>query len=256
MIFGTLFSGSKGNCSIISDGETHILIDAGRSLKYITESLSTLGLNMSDISDIFITHEHSDHISALRVICKRYPSIRIHAALGTARAISDSCGECLTVHPPIFELDVGSMHISSFPIPHDAASPVGYRIKCGEHTLGYGTDIGYINESVRRGLLGCDMAILESNHDPEMLMCGPYSELLKMRIASERGHLSNDASAGLASDMADDGCTHIILAHLSETNNLPALALESAEHIHPSSGRIPCFYVASPTSPTVINHDI
>ena len=133
--------------------------------------------------------------------------------------------ESLVVHPPLFSVSVGEATLSSFPTPHDSAASVGYRIAVGDHVLGYATDLGTVTPAVEAGLLGCEAVVLECNHDEEMLRTGPYPYALKRRIAARCGHLSNTDCAAFAVKLARHGMKRLLLAHLSETNNLPELAL-------------------------------
>ena len=146
-------------------------------------------------------------------------------------------GECrvaanLVAHPPIFSLEIGNITLSSFPTSHDSADSVGYRIclRDGERCvlLGYATDLGVVTPAVEQALTGCEGVVLESNHDEEMLMTGPYPYYLKKRIASRHGHLSNHDCAVFATRLAANGMKRLLLAHLSETNNLPELALNES----------------------------
>jgi len=160
--------------------------------------------------------------------------------------------ENLVRHDAMFTETVGALTVSSFRTPHDSRMSVGYRIafsdEDGEHVLGIATDIGYVSDSVREGLCGCDAVVLESNHDVEMLMDGPYPYDLKLRIRSNRGHLSNADSASLAAALAAQGTRAFLLAHLSEENNDPTLALDEA--ISAISDPSVSVLVASPDRPT------
>lgn len=227
-----LYSGSKGNSVLIESENTNILIDAGKSARALCSALSALGKSVDAIDAIFITHEHTDHIKALENLLKKH-SIQVHITQGSAYAmlarwLTLPTG-CIITHPPIFCVRVGNMTVTSFPTPHDSACSVGYRIELdgddGEQVcIGYATDIGSVTDEIRNGLLGCESVVLESNHDEEMLMTGPYPHDLKLRIRSGRGHLSNKDCAAFASELCTSGTKNILLAHLSEENNDPSLA--------------------------------
>ena len=229
----TLYSGSSGN-SVFLDLDGHkFLVDAGKSARSLCNSLLNVGADISDIEAIFITHEHTDHIGALAVLTKKY-HIPVHVcgrSVNKLKALGeDSLCRCIIEHPPVFNTELGKVKISSFVTPHDSMESVGYRIEYpeGENdtlSLGIATDIGHVNESIRAGLLGCRDIILESNHDIDMLMCGPYPQHLKMRILSRTGHLSNSDCAAFAAELCEKGTKNILLAHLSEENNQPELAL-------------------------------
>ena len=221
----SLASGSGGNCTFVSSGGTNILIDTGISLRRIKSALRSLNKSMEDISAILITHEHSDHTKALRMISKYY-NTPVFATSGAKTVISYYYPE-LSGAIGSFEagdgLNVGSFDIHSFPTPHDASS-VGFRINDSEKSFFIATDMGFVTKNIYRNSLGADFAMIESNHDIEMLMSGPYPYYLKQRILSEKGHLSNADCARLVSALAKGGTRRFLLAHLSKENNTPSLA--------------------------------
>lgn len=251
----TLYSGSGGNAIYIRVGETAILIDAGKSARTLCRSLCEIGADIADVCAVFVTHEHSDHVSALEVLSKKY-DFPIHIMEKSAsrfdRLPHSLLHEHLVRHEGMFCEQIGELTVSSFRTPHDSRMSVGYRISFsdgdGEHTLGIATDIGYVSDSVREGLAGCEAVVLESNHDVDMLMDGPYPYDLKLRIRSNRGHLSNADSACLAADLAATGTRGFLLAHLSEENNDPALALDEA--VQAISDPSVWVSVAAPDAPT------
>ncbi len=230
----SLYSGSTGNAFIIRTPMGAILIDAGKSARRLTAALAEAGVDADEIRAVFVTHEHADHISALPVFLKKHPvPVHILAASAYKLECDEAAASCLRIHPPVFEEQVENMHIRSFPTPHDSRGSVGYRIEIedadGQASLciGYATDIGYVTKEICEGLCGCDAVILESNHDLEMLRTGPYPYDLKQRIASRRGHLSNPDSAELAACLCAEGTRGLMLAHLSQENNDPALAYDA-----------------------------
>ena len=253
----TLYSGSKGNSTYIEAGDAAILIDAGKSAKRLCSALCTLGVCIDDIDAIFITHEHSDHVSALETLTKKH-RIPIHMASGCAAKFSSerfaALRENIVCHPPLFEVEIKGTTVSSFPTPHDSNMSVGYRIEFCEdgkrRAIGLATDIGYVTGDICQGLCGCEQVVLESNHDIEMLKDGPYPYDLKKRILSKRGHLSNRDSALFAANLAKRGTRSFILAHLSEENNTPGIALdEFLSTVADSTVRVA---VADPEEPTEI----
>ena len=221
----SLFSGSSGNASLIRSGNTALLIDAGRSRRAIACGLASAGMGLCDIHAVFITHEHTDHVSALPQLSK-HEGMPIHASAGTADALS-GLGSLIR-HPVIYTESVGSLTVQAFPLPHDSACHVGYVITDtdGDAFL-VATDMGHITEDVQAALTGCRGALLESNHDVNMLRRGPYPAYLKTRILSPRGHLSNTDCASLARLAEAAGVRHIALGHLSEENNTPKLAYDT-----------------------------
>ncbi len=227
----SLYSGSKGNCTYLRCGADEILIDAGRSLRALAGALQSVGGDLCRIKAIFITHEHSDHISALEMLSKKY-RIPIHITEDSAKKVLATTTYVkgnLICHPPLYEETVGALTVRSFPTPHDSDMSVGYTIglPSGEK-IGYATDIGHITDAIRENLLGSTAVVIESNHDADMLMDGPYPAWLKMRIRSPRGHLSNKDCCAFLPELAAGGARDILLAHLSAENNTPAAALGAA----------------------------
>ncbi len=227
----TLFSGSKGNCTYIETPEAKILIDMGKNCKAVCAALAEIGVDPCTLDAVFITHEHRDHIDALPVFCKKYP-LPIHIQHASAQRLI-GCAPHLEglVHPypdaASCCVRVGDMTVQAFRTPHDSHASVGYRIMLdGEQptAIAYATDIGYVTPEILESLTGCESVVLESNHDPDMLMDGPYPYDLKLRIRGKKGHLSNEDCATLAAQLYASGTRNILLAHLSEQNNTPRLA--------------------------------
>ena len=228
----SLYSGSTGNAFLISSPLGTVLIDAGKSARRLCQEIKNAGLNPEDVRAILVTHEHTDHISALPVFLKKHP-VPVHLQQGCTYKLENEphVASCLRPHPPIFEEEICGMRVTSFPTPHDSRASVGYRIEIptenGVFRLGYATDIGYVSNHVEDALLGCDAVILESNHDPDLLMLGPYPYELKLRVASNKGHLSNADCADFAAKLCQNGTKCLMLAHLSQENNMPDLAFDT-----------------------------
>lgn len=253
----SLYSGSTGNAFVISTPSGAILIDAGKNAKRLCGALAEANIDVDDIGAILVTHEHSDHISALPVFLKKHP-IPVHIAYGCAYKLlpHPSVEPLLQMHPPIHEECICGMRVISFPTPHDSRASVGYRIEIPDadgnvvYRIGYATDIGYVTPEIEEALTGCDAVILESNHDYDMLMTGPYPYDLKKRIASRRGHLSNPDSASLAARLCATGTKKLMLAHLSQENNAPDLALDAC--LSAVADADVAVFVAHPEIPTEI----
>ncbi len=232
MRFTSIASGSSGNCTYIGSDNTHILVDAGVSKKRIEEGLHELDLSLEDIDAIFVTHEHTDHIAAIRTILKKY-NIPIYATGGTIQGIrqSDKKGEMTDSEFIRVYVDqaviVGDMIVNPMRISHDALEPCGYRIFCGDKKVGVATDLGCYDEYTVKSLSGCDALLLEANHDVRMLQTGPYPYYLKSRILGDRGHLSNEKSSELLCKLLHDNIKGVFLGHLSKENNMPELAYET-----------------------------
>ncbi|HIR56744.1 MAG TPA: MBL fold metallo-hydrolase [Candidatus Gallacutalibacter pullicola] len=226
----TLFSGSSGNSYYIGGQDAGILVDAGRSAKQITLMLEQCGIPLSAVKAVFVTHEHTDHVQGLRVFASRN-HIKVYASAGTLRAL-DGMGCLNKVESDIVGLsgmECAGMFIKPFHTSHDCAEGYGYRVTTADgRTAVFSTDLGFISPEVQEGLSGCDLAVLESNHDVGMLRNGAYPYPLKQRILSDRGHLSNEVCAQELPVLAKNGTTRFVLAHLSRENNTPDLAYQTA----------------------------
>ena len=232
-----LASGSRGNCALVQTSTTRILVDAGISCRETFRRMKALGEDPRLLSAIVITHEHSDHVYGLAVLARklRVPVFMTGATHQTwARAMRDENGVCPTMERlEAFcagkSFQIGDIAVTPFTIPHDAADPVGFTFRAEGVKIGIATDLGYIPASVRDHLRNCEVLMLESNHDVEMLRVGPYPWSVKQRVMSRVGHLSNDALAQFFTSDYDGGAAYVVLAHLSEHNNHPELARKAAE---------------------------
>jgi len=234
MVFYSLFSGSNGNCILVSSNDTNILIDAGMPGKQIEESLNLIGLSINNIHGIFITHEHSDHVKGAGVVSRK-GNIPIFISFGTLMAskkyignISDDKINIITKDSIYFR----DMCIRKFPIPHDAVEPVGYSITDGKNEVSVATDIGCFTDELFDNIKNSDIILLECNHDIEMLKFGPYPYQLKRRILGNKGHLSNEdcGRAVLNIMQKSNSQKKIILGHLSQINNIPQLAFKTVKN--------------------------
>lgn len=224
----SIASGSAGNCGLYVSGDTAILIDLGVSLRKITTALASQGLTPNDLSAVLLTHEHGDHVKGLPMLLKK-TRVPVFASRGTAQALEQkepSCCDRMNIFDAGEDFWVRDVAIGTFETPHDAADSVGYILEHEEIRFGYATDLGFVPRDVADKLRGCEMVVLESNHDPHMLQVGPYPYQLKMRVAGPAGHLSNPDCAVFAADLVKNGTKTLVLAHLSEKNNMPALALQ------------------------------
>jgi len=225
----TFASGSTGNCTLLSSGDSHILIDAGISAKRIRENLAACGLQIIDLSAILITHEHADHVSGLSTLVKNY-DVQICAPRTVANNLCRTIAgveNCIRVVPISDTFGVKDLEITAFPTHHDTEQSVGYRV-CGTDVFSLCTDTGIVTQEIYDGLYGADCVVLESNHDLDMLRNGTYPYFLKKRILSDSGHLSNNDCAEVVKSLALSGTKNILLGHLSRENNLPSLALEAS----------------------------
>ena len=223
-----LASGSSGNSIYVEQNGTALLIDAGMSGKRIEERLRAVGAEADRLRAIVVTHEHADHIQGVGVLARRY-RIPVWLTEGTLKA---SRGIFKGREPiRLFQNDeafaVGDLHFQPFSLSHDAADPVNFSVSAGDSRLAVATDTGTVTHLVRERLRGSDLVVIESNHDPDMLMNGPYPWHLKQRINGNQGHLANGRAAETLKGLAEEGLKQAVLAHLSEQNNRPELALEA-----------------------------
>jgi len=228
MYFCPLYSGSSGNALFCQYGGTRLLIDAGKSGKTIEDALNLIGADIRSLSGVLITHEHSDHISGAGVMARKY-HIPLYATRETWWAMKDKIGKIPPDMMREIEADrdfwLGDIGVSPFPIPHDAADPVGFRLYGGNLSVSTATDLGVFSPEVYERVAGSTMVLLESNHDPDMLKANPrYSAALKARILGDHGHLSNEACSLALLRLINAGTTEVILGHLSGENNTPLLA--------------------------------
>ena len=234
MNLASIASGSSGNCIYVGNEKSHFLIDAGISRKRIVEGLSQMEVAPETIQGIFVTHEHMDHISGLGVFLRKYPV----PVFATARTIDEilstsSLGkvdknlfESITPDQPIY---MDGIKIEASRILHDAADPVCYTVSDTESKVGVATDFGTYDEYLVEKMQGCESLLVESNHDLNMLMVGPYPYPLKKRIMGNKGHLSNERAGQFLSKVIGEECKHIFLGHLSKENNYGELAYETVK---------------------------
>ncbi len=221
-----LFSSSKANATFIGDIKGGILIDAGASFKRLSEALVLSGLAVSSVKGVFITHSHTDHIAGLKVLTGK-TGIPVFGQRETLEELLEK--GCISPNSPVYELDGAAVsadiEVSCFDTPHDTVRSCGYRIKTPDgRVCAICTDLGYVTDTVRENIIGCDLVLLESNYDEKMLKNGPYPPRLKERIKSEHGHLSNNDCAKQAAELIRNGTTRIVLGHLSQENNTPYIA--------------------------------
>ena len=230
MRFQTLASSSAGNAALLSCGETHLLIDAGISCLRLQKGLAEMGVPLEDLSAVLITHAHNDHTAGLATLLKRCAA-PILCSEETARQLCYRMAGLegrLRPFPLGGQTEMGDCLITSVPTSHDIPGSTGFRFDWGSCSLGYLTDTGVI-PSQAECLLGTDILFLEANHDVETLRSGPYPYYLKARVLGACGHLSNDTAASFAREAALQGTGDIILAHLSQENNTPQMALNTVE---------------------------
>ena len=225
MRFCVLGSGSKGNATFVEAGKTRLLIDAGFSGKEIERRLLAINVAPDSLAAILITHEHSDHVRGAAVLSRRYqlPVLVNDATLAAA-------GDFLADLPQRLGFITGNtfvfqdIQVHPFRVSHDTADPVGFLINDGRLILGYCTDTGTVSKLMQHRLSSCHGLVLEANHDPELLRSGPYPPALQQRVRGKSGHLANHDAAEFLSTILHDGLEHVVLSHISETNNRAEMA--------------------------------
>ena len=242
----TLASGSSGNAVLLSSGNTHIMVDAGISCRRITTALKLLGLTAADLDAALITHTHTDHIAGLQVLLKK----TAFPVLGSGRTCRELEYRMAGISHRLQPLELmesfclGCCTVTAFPTSHDAAGSCGYRLDTPDGDVGILTDTGFVTPEAREVLCGVDMAVLETNHDVEAVRSGPYPYYLKNRILGTEGHLCNEDAAAFAAELVQSGPKELILAHLSEENNTPAMARSAVERAMSAIGAQPVVSVA------------
>ncbi len=230
-----LASGSAGNCSLIATSRTRLLVDAGLSCRETLRRLQQAGESSQNIDGILISHEHSDHVAGLYQLARKlkapvYISAATHRAWQQQYRSSGKTELARVQHfQPGKQFTVGDVEVIPFTTPHDAVDPVGFAFLAEGVKIGMVTDLGYVPANVSQQLQGCDALMMESNHDLEMLRTGPYPWMVKQRVMSRVGHLSNDSLAQFLSSDYDGRAAFLVLAHLSEQNNHPEIARAAAE---------------------------
>lgn len=234
MKFCSLYSGSSGNCLYLENGDTKILIDAGVSGKRIEENLKKIQVDPHELTALLLSHDHVDHTKGAGVLSRRY-NIPIYANSGTWEVASTCLGKISPENRIVFasnqELTLNGLSVIPFSISHDAGEPVGFSITNGKNKISIVTDTGEISSDIMERIRDSDLAIIESNHDVDMLKAGPYPYPLKRRILGEKGHLSNEVAASAVLELVEKGLRRVMLAHLSEENNFPELAFETTNSL-------------------------
>jgi phosphoribosyl 1,2-cyclic phosphodiesterase len=221
MVAYSLFSGSRGNSYYLKNGDTEVLIDAGKSARALEAELNKIGTSKKNISAVFITHTHTDHISALSVLTKGSNAV-VYCTRESADVLIDKnvSVDKIRVIDTGNVYKVGSINARCFKTMHDCVGSVGFRFDTdGGESLAVATDLGALTSDVFAYLYGAKTVILEANHDIDMLLRGPYPQALKKRILGREGHLSNDSCAEAVRMLAKAGTERFLIAHLSEENN-------------------------------------
>jgi len=235
----SLFSGSSGNSTYIGTDRTHLLVDAGVPMKHILAGLKQIGVEGRDLNGILVTHEHSDHITSVGAISRKY-NIPVYANEQTWQAMESKLGRIGAGNRRIFYNDmdfyIQDINVQPYQIPHDAADPVCFSFYYKNKKISITTDLGHTNKKIIKNVMDSDLLILEANHDENMLMTGPYPAYLKKRIRGRKGHLSNEDTGRALLEIIKGKVTHVLLAHLSKENNYPQLAYQTVADILMENG--------------------
>lgn len=236
-----LASGSTGNAIYVEDGEHSFLVDAGLSGKQMEALFQNINRDMSKLSGIFVTHEHSDHIKGVGIVARKY-KLPIYANEKTWQAMEPLIGTIPTEQKFIFSTETvqtfGGTDIESFGVSHDAAEPMFYVFHRDGKKLVLITDTGYVSDRMKGIISNADAYVFESNHDVQMLRMGRYPWNIKRRILSDVGHVSNEDAAIAMSEVVGDNTKRVYLAHLSLDNNIKDLARMSVTQTLESRGLI------------------
>lgn len=225
-----IFSGSSGNCTLVTVDKQHFLVDVGLGYKTTVSALKAYNVSPTDIDAIFITHEHSDHVGGLAQWQKHHAT-PVYAPSTICQTVCEK-GCCCCVQPCGSGVDLGTAHVQVYQCSHDSAACVGYRFDDGNQFVATVTDTGFGGKELVEFLRPCVTVQLESNHDVDMLQNGPYPYLLKQRILSDCGHLSNVQAANVLEQLVDSNVKNVILAHLSEHNNTAELAFNTVVEMY------------------------
>ena len=246
MLFSPLCSGSSGNASYLEAGGVRLLVDAGVTAKRMKELMDLIDVSPETLNAILVTHEHTDHISGVGVLSRRY-DIPVYAAAECWENMPASIGEIAPKNVRVFEPDrefyLGQLCVHPFTTPHDAAHAVGYAFVHGGKKLSIMTDIGHVSNTMLDAVAQSDLILLEANHDVDMLKAGSYPYPLKMRILSSRGHLCNEDAGLVLQKLHNRGVKNAILGHLSLENNTPELALITVQSVLEEAGLLESMFV-------------
>lgn len=222
--FASLGSGSKGNCTVVDDGETCLLIDLGFTLKECIRRLDRLDLSPADIDGVLVTHEHADHIHGVAAFARKFGT-PIYLSHGTYQPKKMGQIPSLNRINCHAAFDIGTFLVEPIAVPHDAREPCQYVLRSNDRSIGVLTDLGHITPHVSESYSACDALLLECNHDLVMLENGPYPYPLKQRVAGDYGHLNNEQAAALLAEVDLNRLQTLVISHISEKNNHPDLAV-------------------------------
>ncbi len=231
LLFRSLASGSSGNSYLIKTDNTAVLVDTGTAGKHILQGLADSGLSPEDLSAVLLTHEHQDHVKSIRMVSRKAGNAFILGSRGTLKAVSDKIphDRAKAVRAEMESFRVGDILVRPFALSHDAAEPLGYSFEAEGRKATIVTDTGYVTDGEYEQLVDSDLLVLEANHERNLLLMGRYPYPLKIRILGEQGHISNETCADtlirVIRERTRAGMPKVALAHLSQENNSPDIAL-------------------------------
>jgi phosphoribosyl 1,2-cyclic phosphodiesterase len=234
MRFASLGSGSSGNCLVVEQAATRLLLDCGFGVNELVKRLQRLDLEAAQINGILVTHEHDDHAKGAFKFAAKYniPVWLTHGSFKMCeRYIPEKAELTINIIDSHTSFQIQDIAVTPYPVPHDAREPTQFTFTDGRHKLGVLTDAGASTPHIERVLSACDALVLECNHDLSMLENGPYAWSLKKRVSSRLGHLDNQTAAALLAKLDNSKLKHIIAAHLSAKNNTQALAKQALSHV-------------------------
>ncbi|MFC0267759.1 MBL fold metallo-hydrolase [Kushneria aurantia] len=226
MRFASLGSGSHGNATLASRGETTLLVDCGFGIREATRRLWSLGVDPATLTAILITHEHIDHVRGVMSLARRF-ALPLYMTAGSWLALQPDADIRVELVVPERPVVIGDIEVTPVTVPHDAREPVQYLLQSDRHRLGLLTDLGFVTPHVVKRYQRCDALFIECNHDARMLADGPYPMALKRRVSGRLGHLSNVQAFDLLRELGTDRMQRLVASHLSEKNNRPELAFDA-----------------------------
>lgn len=226
MRFAMLGSGSKGNGTLVEAGGVRVLVDCGFAVREVEARAARLQFDLASLDAILVTHEHGDHLGGVARLARAY-GVPVYLTRGSYHGWRDREVEDIRFITPHEPFHIGALTVRPFPVPHDAREPCQFAFEHAGQKLGVVSDLGAITQHIRYVLRDCDALLLEANHDTTMLANGPYPPRLKARVGGGLGHLNNQQSASLVSSIQRERLQHLVLTHLSEQNNTPALARDA-----------------------------
>ncbi len=249
-----LGSGSKGNSTLVATETTRVLVDAGFNRRETFARLTAIGERTDGIDAILISHEHTDHVTGLRLLALEWKAPVCITRLTHQTLVWDKKHSAFEFTTPGQKFVIGDIEITPFSIPHDATDPVAFTLESQGIKVAVVTDLGYMHEVAKQRVKDCHCLVLESNHDLDMLKVGPYPWHIKQRVMGRHGHLSNNATAGFLTEDFDGAAQVLVLAHLSETNNHPEIARLTAEQAlaERTGGERTALHIASQSKPTQV----